>query len=32
MAPVSAHFSFDFYYQIDANWVQLLEIVIEREF
>ena len=32
MAPVSAHFSFDFEYKIAVNWVQLLEIVIEREF
>ena len=32
MAPVSAHFLFDFEYYIAANWVKLLEIVIEREF
>ena len=32
MTPVSAHFSFDVQYEIAANWVQLLEIVIEREF
>ena len=32
MAPVSAHFSVDFYYQIATNWIQLLKIVIEREF
>ena len=32
MTPVSAHFSFDFYYKIATKWVQLLEIVYEREF
>ena len=30
MAPLT--FSFDFEYQIAANWVQLLEIVINMEF
>ena len=30
MTPVPAHFSFDFQNEIAANWVQLLEIVIER--
>ena len=32
MTPISAHFSFDFQYKIAANWVQLLQIVIKREF
>ena len=31
MAPVSVHFSVDFQYKITANWVQLLQILIERE-